>query len=59
MFVSLWFEQPNRLDRRKAENRLKRIARAAEEQEESQIDRWLELADKVLTKDEESASAAA
>jgi hypothetical protein len=39
------------LDRRKEENRLKRIARESREQEEGRIQRWLDLAKKFFDKD--------
>ena len=47
-----WFKNASFRERRLAQNRLKRIAVSSEQQEESQIQRWLELGEQALAKSE-------
>ena len=46
-----WFKNTAFRERRLAHNRLERIAVSAEQQEESQIQRWLDLGDHALQED--------
>jgi hypothetical protein len=46
--LRMWFDPAVLPDRRKQENRLRRIALDAERQDESQIERWLDLGDVAL-----------
>jgi hypothetical protein len=59
-----WFERDwkndgGELDRRQAPNRLQRVARESQEQEEAQIPRWLELAKSLFDKDDDPDPQAA
>jgi hypothetical protein len=54
--MKYWFEnEPREPERRK--NRLQRIAHDSQLQEESQIDRWLDLAKKAFDKDDDPSAA--
>lgn len=58
-----WFEREWKngedLDRRRQENRLQRIAKEVHDQEEGQINGWLELARKLFDKDNDPDPQAA
>ena len=47
------YDPMNGPDRREEGNRLKRISRESQEQDESRIDRWLDLAKKLFDKDDD------
>jgi hypothetical protein len=57
--MTYWFqdEDAESSDRRK--NRLRRIAHESQEQEEGQIDRWLDLAKKAFDGDDDPNSSVA
>jgi hypothetical protein len=46
-----WFKNASFRERRLVQNRLQRIVVSAEQQEESQIQRWLELGEHALQED--------
>jgi hypothetical protein len=56
--MKYWFEneEPESSDRRKS--RMRRIAHESQEQEEGQIDHWLDLGKKMLDDDDPSSSVA-
>jgi len=58
-----WFEQDwssdDGMNRRRDANRLQRIAKESAQQEQSQIDRWLDLAKKLFDGDDDPDPAAA
>jgi hypothetical protein len=55
----LWFDEDADWERRKQDNRLKRISQESEQQDESRIDRWLELAKKLFDGDDDPSPSAA
>jgi hypothetical protein len=55
----LWFEEDAYWERRKQDNRLKRISQESEQQDESRIDKWLELAKKLFDGDDDPSPSAA
>lgn len=48
-----WKTDGNELDRRQPLNRLQRIARESQEQEDAQIEGWLKIADDFIESDAE------
>ena len=57
--MKYWFEneEPESSDRRKS--RMRRIAHESQEQEEGQIDHWLELGKKMFDGDDDPSSSVA
>lgn len=54
-----WRNEDDALNRRRAGNRLQRIAKESQGQEEAQIPRWLELARKLFDEDDDPDPQAA
>jgi hypothetical protein len=54
-----WFEHEEARDPERRKNRLKRIAHESQEQDEGQIERWLELGGKMLDDDDDPNSSVA
>jgi hypothetical protein len=55
----LWFEEEAYWDRRKQDKRLKQISQEAEQQDESRINKWLDLAKKLFDGDDDPTPSAA
>jgi hypothetical protein len=51
MRIDMWFDPPEKFNRRRDENKMKRIQTECEVQEESKIQTWLDLAKKCFDKD--------
>lgn len=58
-FERNWKTSGEELNRRKRENRLQRIARESQEQDEGQINSWLDLAKRLFDKDDDPDPQAA
>jgi hypothetical protein len=58
-FRRRWSVEDGDLDRRRTANRLQRIAKASQDQEEAQIPRWLDFAKKIFDKDDDPDPQAA
>jgi hypothetical protein len=54
-----WFEEEFNNDRRSPENRLRRIAKESERQEEGLINGWLDLAKRLFDSDDDPEPDAA
>lgn len=55
----MWFDPPEQFDRRRDVNKMQRIQRDSEAQEESQIQRWQDLAKTLFDKDDDPEPDAA
>ena len=51
--------EPSSIERRKAENTLRRVAVEADHQQDQKVKRWLKLADEFFTKDDDPNQSAA
>jgi len=57
--MKYWFEHEEASDPERRKSRLQRIAHESQEQDEGQIERWLELGGKMLDDDDDPNSSVA
>ena len=56
MRTTMWFDPPDKSERQRDDAKMKRIAAESQQQDDSQIFRWLDLADLFFRKDRKKKS---